>query len=448
LHSDGEDMKPGILSRLFGLLRRGLVQNVLALYSVQFVNYLLPLITIPFLTRVLGREGWGLYAFFQSFALYAYTIVDYSFIMAGTREVSRQRADLPARADILAGVIGAKVLLAGGVLAGGLILQLFVPAFQAHLLLYWMGIVWGISMSLNLLWYFQGMERMRTAAGLDLSAKILATAAIFLLVKSPDDTWMIFLLYSIANLLSLAVATILAYQVIPLHRPTWQLSRQTLRTGWNLFTARLAVNIFAAGNSFILGLFTSPGAVGYFAGADKISKASASLCEPVSSTLFPRLALIVHEAPDHALHLVRRSITAMLVIGGSLSTLIFATAPFLIHTILGPGYTEAILMLRVMSPLPLIIAMTNVFGVQWMLSLRLDRQYNAIIISAVILNLILALILAPRFEGLGMAWAVLISKLAELVGVTLVLMLNKVHPLQLQRENLVSLLLRSRPDAH
>jgi hypothetical protein len=47
-----------------------------------------------------------------------------------------------------------------------------------------------------------------------------------------------------------------------------------------------------------------------------------------------------------------------------------------------------------------------------------------------------------------MAWAVLISKLAELVGVTLVLMLNKVHPLQLQRENLVSLLLRSRPDAH
>jgi polysaccharide transporter, PST family len=440
-------MKAGLLSRSIGLLHRSLVQNVLALYSVQFVNYLLPLITIPFLTRVLGREGWGLYAFFQSFALYANTIVDYSFIMAGTRDVSRQRGDLPARADLLAGVIGAKLLLAAGTLTACLILQFLVPAFQVHPMDYWMGIFWGVSLGFNLLWYFQGMERMRTAAALDLSAKSLATAAIFLLVQSPDDTWVVFLLYAFANLLSLGVASFLVYRRVPRLRPTWRLSMQTLRTGWHLFTARLAVNIFAAGNSFILGLFAPPVTVGYFAGADKLSKASASLCDPITSALFPRLSMIVHEAPDRAVILARRSFVTMLGIGGGLSAMIYIAAPLLIRIILGPEYGDAVIILRVLSPLPLIIAMTNVFGMQWMLSLRLDKQFNANIIISVVLNIILALILAPRFEGLGMAWAVMISKVAEIVGVTLVLLKYQVHPLRLNREKLVSLLARNNPHA-
>jgi polysaccharide transporter, PST family len=441
-------MMTTLFSRLLGLLRRGLVQNVLALYSVQFVNYLLPLITIPFLTRVLGAEGWGLYAFFQSFALYANTIVDYSFIMAGTRDVSRQRANLSGRADLLAGVIGAKLLLASGVLISCLMLHFLVPAFHAHPLIYWMGIFWGVSLAFNLLWYFQGMERMRTAAALDLSAKSLATAAIFLVVKTPGDTWKVFFLYTIANLLSLGVASFLTFRRVPLRRPTWRLSLQTLRTGWHLFTARFAVNTFAAGNSFILGLFAPPVAVGFFAGADKISKASASLCEPITSALFPRLALIVHESPDHALNLVRRSFVAMFCISGGLSVLIFTAAPVLIRNILGPGYGDAVVMLRIMSPIPVIIALTNVFGVQWMLSLRLDRQFNAVIISSAILNLILALVLASQFGGLGIAWAVSVSKFAEFVGVSLVLWRYKVHPLRLKRENLYALLARSNPDAH
>jgi PST family polysaccharide transporter len=443
----GDPTSTGWAVRVVALLRRGLVQNVLALYGVQFVNYLLPLLTIPFLTRVLGVEGFGLYAIFQSFSLYAWTVIDYSFIMVGTREVSRQRANPQARAELIAGVVGAKLLLASAVVATGLVVQQIVPTFQLHPLIFWMGIFWGVSLAFNLLWYFQGMERMRTAAALDLSAKALATAAIFLLVDSPQAIWKVFFLYGLANLLSLSVASYLAFRPISWQNPTWRLAMATLKSGWHLFTARMAVNVFAAGNSFILGLFAPPVVVGYFAGADKIGKASVSLSEPITLALFPRLSSIIHKDPVRALRLTRRSFMAMFGIGAAMTLFIYLAAPTLIPIILGPGYEASVSLLRILSPLPFLLALTSVLGVQWMLSLRMDRIYNTVIISAVGLNLVLALLLAPNFGAKGMVWAVLISKIAEMAGVYAALVIYRVHPLHLKMENLKALLDRSNPHA-
>ncbi len=406
-----------------------MAQNILALYGVQAVNYLLPLITVPFLTRVLGAQGWGLFAFFQSFGLYATTLVDYSFAMAATREVSRQRDDHAQRSDLLAGVIGAKLLLSSGVILICLVAQPLVPVFGRQPLLFWMGISWAITLSFNLLWYFQGLERMRTVAALDLSAKSLATAAIFLFISIPEEAWKVFLFYSLANLLSLLAAAFIAYRQVPFRLPSWRLSMQALKYGWQLFIARVSVNLFTVGNNFIMGLFAPPLAVGFFAGSEKISKATASLANPVTQALFPRLSLIVESDPRRALALVRRSFLFLVSISACLSLFIFLAAPLLTRYLLGAGYEEATPVLRVMSLLPLFIALTNVFGVQWMLALRMDTQFNVIVICSALLNLGLAALLVPRWQALGMACAVVCAEFTVMAATYLTLLFYKVHPL-------------------
>lgn len=444
---DSGEINIGLAGRVAGLLRRGLVQNVLALYSVQFVTYMLPLITVPYLTRVLGVANFGLYAIFQSFGLYAQTIVEYSFILSGTRDISRSRDDGNMRSDLLAGVIGAKLLLAGMVILACLGLQFVVPSFKDHPLIFWMGVSWGISLGFSLLWYFQGMERMRTAAALDLSAKTMATVAIFLLIKTPQDTWKIFLLYTVSNLTSVCVAAFLVYRRVTFRLPKWSLTRAALKTGWHVFTARLVVNVFAVGNNFILGLFAPATVVGYYASADKIGKTSAMLGEPVTYALFPRLALIVHDNPARAIQLMRRSLTLMLSFGAVLGLVLFLGAPIIIPVICGPGYEAAIAILRVMSPLPVILAASSVLGIQWMLSLRLDRQLNAVIVVTTCFNLILVLLLAPRFGGVGMAWSVVFSKIMEVAGFSYVLARFKVHPLNLTATSVQNLMARRLADA-
>src|SRR5580704_19568321 len=93
------------------LLKHKLVQNAASLYGVQIATYAVPLVTIPYLARVLGVSGWGLVAIAQGFGSYIALLGEYGFGLSATREVARQRDDREKLADIFAGVLGAKLAL-------------------------------------------------------------------------------------------------------------------------------------------------------------------------------------------------------------------------------------------------------------------------------------------------------------------------------------------------
>jgi PST family polysaccharide transporter len=198
----------------------------------------------------------------------------------------------------------------------------------------------------------------------------------------------------------------------------------------------------AVGNLFILGLFVPAAAVGYYAGADKIAKPAGSLGEPITNALFPRLSLMIHENPERAIRLVRLSLMATVALGATLTLLIFFAAPLLIRIFMGAEYPEAVEIMRVLAWLPLLLAPIGAIGTQWMLPLHLDRYLNAVIAITTGINLVLALLLIPRFGGIGMAWSVIIYKLLELSGFTLVLIWLRVHPLRLSLDNLKGVLAR------
>ena len=396
--------------RLAGFLQQGLVQNVLALYGVQIASYLFPLIVVPYLARVLGPKGWGLVAFAQAFGQYLALIVEYGFNFSATREVARYRDSVDQRAELLAGVLGAKVLLAFLSLALALVVSYWVPAFREHPKVLWAGVFWAFAMAFNLMWYFQGLEQMRLVATLDVAAKALSLMGILLWVRQPEDGWKVLALMGMASLLSTFAALTLAYREVPAKFPSWARVRNALQLGWTMFLFRSAVSLYTVGNAFILGLFSPPQIVGYYAGAEKISKAFLGLLRPISQALYPRLSYLVQSSRAEAARLARVSLVVMGLGAMLMGIAVFMLAPFLVHILLGGGYEPAIPVVRVLALLPQLIALSNVLGIQWMLPLGLDRPFNAIILGAGFLNLTLAVLLAPRFAHLGMAWAVVISE--------------------------------------
>src|SRR4051812_12381512 len=93
---------------------RGVLQNVVALYGVQAGRKLIPLISIPYLARVLGPSGWGTVAFAMAMAEFLVIIVEFGFNISATREVARNRDNPDVCGSVMAGVLGAQVLLAMG----------------------------------------------------------------------------------------------------------------------------------------------------------------------------------------------------------------------------------------------------------------------------------------------------------------------------------------------
>ncbi len=411
------------------LARHALVQNTIAMGLVQAGTNFVPLITIPYLARVLGVAGWGLVAFAQSFGMYMSVFGEYGFTLSATREVARHRDDRDKLSEIVAGVLGAKTLLAAGMIAVALGVQRWIPIFRESPLLLWAGLFWALARTASMIWYFQGCERMRVVAWIDIATQTLAAIAIFVLVRKPVDGWLVLALQGWGYTASFFIGLALTYREVPARVPTWQSSWDALRVGWSMFLFRGSVSLYTAGNAFILGLFVSPVWVGYYAGAEKISRAFLGLLNPVSQALYPRLSHLVYHARDRAVQLARVAVAIMGCGGAALGSVVFALAPLLVRMILGRGYDHAVPVLRILSLLPPLIALSNAFGIQWMLPLGMDRAFNTIIIIAGVINIGLAVALAPVYLASGMAWSVVSAEIFVTASIYVLLRWRKLDPM-------------------
>jgi PST family polysaccharide transporter len=393
-----------------GRLNRSLLnvaRNSAYLYGVQLCRKVFPLITIPYLTRVLGLEGWGTVAFIQSLAEIVALVIEFGFNLSATREVSRARNNVDECRGLMAGVLGSQVMLASAALTIVLLVKNHLPLGAGNSALVVAGCVYAVAQGFSPLWFFQGLEKMALAAGLEIGARVCALAGLFLLVRHPGDAWIALSLQAFTAGISTVAGIAIAYRTFGFERPSLGLISDALRRGWRMFVFRSAESLYGVGNSFVLGLFAGPVIVGYFALAEKISKAMFGLLNPVREALYPKLAYLMESSERDAARLARVGIAVMTVAGAVLTSVMYVFAPDLIRILGGPQFELAIPVLRIMSLLPLILSITYSVGLQWLIPLGREAVVNRIIICAGLFNLLLAFSLASRFGAIGMAASVL-----------------------------------------
>jgi PST family polysaccharide transporter len=418
-----------VIERLKGLIRRQLVRNILALYGVRVVNQLLPLVVIPYLARVLGPSGWGLVAFAQAFAMYAIVTVEYGFEFAGTRAVAQGRKRAGRLEELVAGVLGTQLLLAGLVTLAALAIQLLVPAFREQPLLLWAGLAFAVLQGMAPFWYFTGQERIALIAGIDTGAKLVGTAVVFLLVRGPADGWLVLAASAGASLISTGAAYALVLRQTRPSQLSLGLIVRTLRLGASMFMMRISVMMHTAGNAFLLGLLVAPQQIAFFAAGEKLCRPAAWLLQPVNVALLPRLSHLVGHSPDQAKALAGLSILLMALVGVGFGVALGIAAPWLIGLLFGPQYGPAVAVMRVMALVVPMIVLNAALVSQWLVPHGLDRPLNVVILSATALNLALALTLAPRFGALGMAWVTVAVEGYILLGLCLVLHRHGLRPI-------------------
>jgi polysaccharide transporter, PST family len=397
--------------RLIRILRNDIVHNSAALYGVQLCRKIFPLVTMPYLARVLGPSEWGSVAFAGSLGEFIVLLIEFGFNLSATREIAQGR-HLPAKCSgVMAGVIGAQVLLATGAVSAAWFASRFIPLLRDNPYLLWAGLFYGVCQGMNPLWFFQGLERLRLAAFIEIAGKVLGMICVFLFVRRPGDGWEALLFQAVPPMLSTAIGLTLAYRYFPFTRPTFALVRVALKSGWRLFVFRSGESLYGAGNAFILGLFAPAAAVGYFAIAEKISKAVFGLLNPIREALYPRISRLAASSAKDAAGLARIGAAVMITSGFALGVALYIFAPQLIHLMTGSDFLPAVTVLRILSPLPLLLSVTYSVGLQWLLPFGEDAVVNRIILTAGALNLVLAFLVAPTYQHIGMAVSVLISEI-------------------------------------
>ncbi len=409
-------------------MRHGVVQNVIALYGVQACTYALPVLTFPYLARVLGPSGWGSVVFAQAIGAVIAVFVEYGFDISASRETSRHRDEPGLLAELISGVLGAKVLLAALCICGALFSRRFTHHVAPSEALFWASTIWGVCQGINMLWFFQGLEKMRLASSLEVAGKVVATLSIFVLVRKPSDGWKVMAAQCVGCIVSHGITVVLAYRQVGFAWPTPTSVVRALRLGWSMFLFRAAQGLTTSLNGLVLGSVASMAALGEYAGAERITRVFQQGLWPINQALYPRLTQQMQQNQNLAMRTVRWSILFLGGLGLTLGAALYLGAPLLVHFALGPAFRDSIPALQVFSLWIPLVALTTVLTFQLLLPNQLDTQFNFVIMTAGIVSVAGAFLLASRFQAVGIAWSAVAGQLYTLIAFAVVLWRAGLNP--------------------
>lgn len=394
--------------------------NILSLYALQGLNYLLPLLVLPYLLRVLGPKTYGTIAFAQSFMGYAVLLTDFGFNLSATRDISLARNDAGEVARIFWSTMAAKGVLLGTSVLVMVPLVASIPALRDAWQVFAICGLTVVGSSAFPQWYFQGLERMRAVALIQAIGKLATFIATFVFVHSPKDLLAAAAILSMPTVVAAAICALFLRRVAPvrLHRPRLADIRAAFASSWHLFQSIAAVSLYLNSNTFVLGLMSGTYSVGLYAISNKVALAAFNFITPVIQAIFPRASVVLRQSSRDGRRFVVRLMLALLPIGAALSALLIVLALPIVRTIAGEKFLDAVPVLRVMGTLPLLLTAAAVLSQVVMINLGLTKSLSRIYLVAGIVNLVS---LPGLIRLYGAEGAALSLVLAELLGPILML---------------------------
>ena len=162
--------------------------------------------------------------------------------------------------------------------------------------------------------------------------------------------------------------------------------------------------MYTTTNTFLLGLLTNNTLVGYYSIAEKIITAANGLFNPISQAIYPFISRSVNNEDKNSNILRIRKLTKLAAVLGAVFSLgIFVFADLIISILFGPQYSSSILVLRILSIIPFMVSLSNIFGIQTMLTFNYKRAFSRVVLMGGILDIILGIILITLFNEVGIA---------------------------------------------
>jgi len=372
---------------------------------------------LPYLARVLGPRELGVVMIVQSFSFVLGLILEYGFGLSASRDVARARGDRAALTDIVAGVQGAKLALAGVAVLVALAIWPAVAIFRADGTLLLFGIALTLAQSMVPIWFFVGVERLRPLALIELVTRGLSVVLILVLVRHAGQGKLVLVIYLLGAALGTMIVTALMYRDVAFTLPRWRDVAGTLRSGATIFVGTAAVSLYTSANVFMLGLLVPTAQVAFYAGAERVVRASMRVISPVAGATYPRInALLRDGRPDRANRLGLMTVAGLGAVSLLLALVYIALAPLAVHVLYGPSFDATIPVLRAMAlVLPLGVMAATLSG-QFLLTRNLDREVTNVVIITGIVNVVAIFALVPGLGIRAAAWVLVGVESLTLLG--------------------------------
>lgn len=400
-----------------------MAQSVKVNYILNLINtgtqMLFPLITFPYVCRVIEADGIGQINFFQSIISYISLFTCLGIPMYAIREIARDRSDVvqmnQTAMEIL--LLHSMLTLVGYAIVA--ILCLTVPQIQVNIPLFLILSLTIFFTAIGCEWFYQGIEDFKYITIRGLIIKTVSVVLLFIFVKSKTDL-LYYGCYTVFGVLGGNIFNFFRLRKY-IHRENIIFSelhiKRHVKPVLKVFSFSVVTSIYLQLNTVLLGFLKNALAVGYFAAATKVMQMLLTMSACLGSVMMPRAShLIAENKEDEFNRLIQKSYDFTLAIALPMTIGLIFCAPSLITALCGVKFEHSILPSQIIAPIILMVAISNVFGIQVLFPKGKINIVTLCCVIGAVADLILNLCLIPFFSYIGTSIAYLGAEVATTVS--------------------------------
>ncbi|MCK9150780.1 flippase [Methanobacterium alcaliphilum] len=389
---------------------RVLVENFFSLSALQVVGYILPLITVPYLTRTLGVANYGLVNFAMALMAYFKILTEYGFGLSAVREISIHRDDPEKVSEIFSAVMIIKILLTVLAFCILYVVVFSFSKFSSNALMYLLAFGWVIGYTISPMWFFQGMERMKYITILNVLTNLIFVFAIFAVVRSAADFIFVPLLYSLGIIISGLISLVIIYRTfkVRFHIPSRSFIVETFKDSTNFFLSGASASIYTSSNTFFLGIFTNNTAVGYYSAAEKLYVAMQGLYAPLLQVIYPYMA----KTKNKVFH--RKIFKSVTALNAVFCVLLIVFSGFIVNLLFGPAFGPSTGVLQILAVALIIVIPSMILGYPFLAVLGQQKYANGSVVIGAVVHLGMILVISSFMNIYLVAGLVVFTELVVL----------------------------------
>lgn len=385
-----------------------------SLSALQVANTILPLVTVPYIVRVIGPKDYGMISFAQAFTTYFVLLITYGFDFTASREIAQNRSDMEKVRRIFWTVIWSRVFLFAVSTVVFSAALLWIPQVRDNFAVMVVSYLFVIGTVTFPTWLFQGMEKLGLRAIFNFVVKVITTAGVFIFLRREDQYIVVPLLLTIGQVIAGVSSLIYASEkyIGKVEIPSMRQVANQLKQGFTLFVSTVFVNFYTVSNIVILAFFASQERVGFFAAGSKVTIVLQSLTvSSLSQAMFPHLGKMIKDDKQRGIQALKKLTAGMVAIMLPISLVVLVFSDLIVRILFGSQFGPTAHVVKLLSFFPLITGLSAVFGIQGLLNLNLDKSFLKIIFVGSVLNLILNCLLDSSLKEIGAASSWLVTEI-------------------------------------
>ena len=376
-------------------------QNKNFLYNIvyQLLTFIIPFLTVPYISRVLGVNNVGIYSYTYSIVYLFMLVGMLGFNNYGSRVIASCKDDREKLSFMFSSIYTLQLVINFIAIVGYVFYLLFFC--KDYMLIAIIQGLFLISICFDINWFFFGIEKFKLTIIRNLIVKGLSVVFVFLFVKTSNDLWKYTLIMSGATLLSQIYLILIVNKYVKFKLVNLVHIKKHIKDVLILFIPVIAFSIYRVMDKTMIGIFSNLNEVAYYEYAEKLMNIPTAIISALGTVMLPRMSYLYHKDDKEAEKTIEESMKLTIKMSTIMFLGILLVADEAVLVLFGNDFLKSIDILKILSVTIIASAFANVIRTHFLIPLKKDKIYVKSTIGAAIINLLLNLIFIKKIGALG-----------------------------------------------